>query len=180
MFKRALTKHHSLEKIIDYQHNKCINILSRYYLNLVGFLFFMWLPRFLHIVCEVSFQCVIARGCSHIVELDWHRSPLFLLPFCMLSPMQFKSHQIVQVIEWSSFDLHQGQNKTQTCPNHSSLQMCVHLNHQTRRLHQMDLHLQIENKKGENEPKQEKIQSKQLKSKKTSKKKTKSRKSKAK
>jgi hypothetical protein len=35
----------------------------------------------------------------------------------------------------------------------------------------MDLHLQIESRKGENEPKQEKFQTKQLKSKKTSKKK---------
>jgi hypothetical protein len=27
----------------------------------------MWLPRFVHIVCEVSFHHVITRGCLHIV-----------------------------------------------------------------------------------------------------------------
>jgi len=75
-----------------------------------------------------------------------------------------QSRPIVQVIERPSFDLHQGQNKTQICPSHSSLQMCAHPNHRIHRLHQMDFHLQIESKKGENEPKQKKLQTKQLKS----------------
>ncbi len=34
---------------------------------MVGFLLFTWLPRFVHIVCEVFFHHVIAMGCLHIV-----------------------------------------------------------------------------------------------------------------
>ncbi len=52
--------------------------------------------------------------------------------------------------------------------------MCAHPNHQTHRFNQMDLHLQIKCRKGENEPKQEIFQIKQLKSKKNFQKKTKS------
>jgi hypothetical protein len=76
-----------------------------------------------------------------------------------------QSCPIVQVIEWLPFEFHHGQNKTQACPNHSNLQMCPHLNHQTHSLHQMDLRLQIESKKGENVPKQKQFPTRRLKSK---------------
>jgi hypothetical protein len=69
----------------------------------------------------------------------------------------------VQVFERMSSNFHQGQNKTQACPNQSSPHMCIHPNHQTHNFHQKDLHLQIQNRKGENVPKQENFPTKQLK-----------------
>jgi hypothetical protein len=99
-------------------------------------------------------------------NLDWGKAGLemtlissIFLAFLHAFSNVIQSRQILQIIEQLSFKFHQGQKKTQACPNHLNSSMCTHLNHWTKN----HIDLQIESRKGSNFNETRKCQNKQIK-----------------